>query len=561
MRYASLQKVPGGYLELKLLNAHHMKKIILQLVLGLFVLTAAAQEQTPNQILPYSYQYYQKFNNSVYDVNTNFHSSVKGFYSDDSTLVGRYSELMNMGVDSVGHRSWVRRKITQEHLLNFTGDDYNVYADFLPDMMIGRDVRDKKNIWLNTRGFQFGGNVGSKFSFYTSAYENQGVFANYYTNFVEQNQVIPGQAGGDKLNNRTKDYSYATALISYTPNKHLNLTLGRDKNFIGDGYRSVLLSDNTAPYSFLRVRATLGNVQYQTIYAYMLDPGAERLTEDRRLGDRGKWMAAHYIDWNVTKRFSAGFFQAVTWADAEPEGKRGFDFNYAHPFVFLRSVESANTTSPDKMRIGFNLKYEVFDHTTVYGQFMFDEFTAKEFFKGTGYWANKNAIQIGVRGSDLIKVKGLNYLAEFNTARPYTYAHFDRVSNYASMNQPLANQLGANYREFVGLLNYTYKRLDFSGELMYAKKGLDSEGQNYGGDIFKSYNVRVSDYGNKIGQGLATDLYYGEAKVAYVLNPKYNLRIELGGIFRKESNAVSSTNTGLFTIGLRSTFRQLYTDL
>jgi len=540
---------------------HIMKKIILQLVLGLFVLTAVAQEQTPNQILPYSYQYYQKFNNSVYDVNTKFHSSIRGFYSNDSTLVGRYSELMNMGVDSVGHRSWVKRKITQEHLLNFTGDDYNVYADFLPDVMIGRDVRDNKNTWLNTRGFQFGGNVGSKFSFYTSAYENQGVFANYYTNFVEQNQIIPGQAGGDKLNNRTKDYSYATAFISYTPNKHLNLTLGRDKNFIGDGYRSVLLSDNTAPYSFLRVRATLGNVQYQTIYAYMLDPGAERLTEDRRLGDRGKWMAAHYIDWNVTKRFSAGFFQAVTWADAEPEGKRGFDFNYAHPFVFLRSVESANTTSPDKMRIGFNLKYEVFVHTTVYGQFMFDEFTAKEFLKGTGYWANKNAIQLGVRGSDLMKVKGLNYLAEFNTARPYTYAHFDRVSNYASMNQPLANQLGANYREFIGLLNYTYKRFDFSGELMYAKKGLDPEGQNYGGDIFKSYNVRVSDYGNKIGQGLATDLYYGEAKVAYVLNPKYNLRIELGGIFRKESNAVSSTNTGLFTIGLRSTFRQLYTDL
>jgi len=435
-----------------------------------------------------------------------------------------------------------------------------VYADFLPDMMIGRDVRDKKNTWLNTRGFQLGGNVGSKFSFYTSAYENQGVFANYYSNFVEQNQVVPGQAGGDKLNNKTKDYSYATALISYTPNKHLNLTLGRDKNFIGDGYRSVLLSDNTAPYSFFRVRATLGNVQYQTIYAYMLDPGAERLTEDRRLGDRGKWMAAHYIDWNVTKRFSAGFFQAVTWADAEPEGKRGFDFNYAHPFVFLRSVESANTTSPDKMRLGFNLKYEIFDHTTVYGQFMFDEFTAKEFFKGTGYWANKNAIQVGVRGSDLIKVKGLNYLAEFNTARPYTYAHFDRVSNYASMNQPLANQLGANYREFVGLLNYTYKRFDFSGELMYAKKGLDPEGQNYGGDIFKSYNVRVSDYGNKIGQGLATNLYYGEAKVAYILNPKYNLRIELGGIFRKESNAISATNTGLFTIGLRSTFRQLYSD-
>jgi hypothetical protein len=29
---------------------------------------------------------------------------------------------------------------------------------------------------LNTRGFQFGGTVGDKFSFYTSGYENQAVF-------------------------------------------------------------------------------------------------------------------------------------------------------------------------------------------------------------------------------------------------------------------------------------------------------------------------------------------------------------------------------------------------
>ena len=537
-----------------------MKKYLLLVFLVFFILTAKAQDQTPNQYIPYSFQFYQKLNKSVYDVNSKFHSSIRGYYSDDTTIIGRYQELMNVGVDSVNHRSWVRRKLTQEHLLNFKGDDYYVYADFLPDLQVGRDVKDGKNTWLNTRGFQFGGNVGKEFSFYTSGYENQGVFSNYYTQFVDKNLVVPGQAGGDKLDRTTKDYSYVTALVSYTPNKHLNLSLGYDKNFIGDGYRSMLLSDNTAPYSFLRMRASLGSVQYQTIFAYMLDPGAEKLTTDRRLGDRGKWTAMHYIDWNATKRFSIGFFQAVTWSDVEVEGKRGFDFNYIHPFIFLRSVEGANSTSPDKMRLGLNLKYEVLAKTTLYGQFMLDEFTAKEFFSSSGYWANKYAIQIGVKGSDLFKVPTLNYLAEFNTATPYTYSHFNRLSNYSSMNQPLANQLGANFREYVGLLNYTYKRFDFSAEVMYARYGLDPDGLNYGGDIFKTYDTRVSEYGNSTGQGISTDLIYTEGKVGYLLNPKFNLRLELGAIYRKESNSVRNMSTGLFTIGLRSTFRNLYTD-
>jgi len=534
-------------------------KFVFSLASLVFLSLQSVKAQTPNQNIPYSFQFYQKLNKSVYDVNSRFHSSIKGYYGDDSTLTNQFKSLMQLGVDTLNKRSWVRRKLTDEHLINFTGDDFVVYADFLPDFQIGREFDQSKTTWKNTRGFQIGGNIGEQFSFYANAYENQGVFANYLTDFINTNQVIPSEMTG-KLGNATKDWSYATALLSFTPNKHLNLALGYDKNFIGDGYRSMLLSDVAANYSFLRMRATLGNVQYQTIFAYMLDPGAEKLTTDRRLGDRGKWMAAHYLDWNITKRFSAGFFQAVTWADAEVEGKRGFDFNYIHPFIFLRSVEGANTSSPDKMRLGFNLKYEVLDKTTLYGQFMFDEFTAKEVFSNRGYWANKWAMQIGFRGSDLFKVQNLNYLAEFNTAKPYTYAHFDRVSNYGAMNQPLAHPFGANFREFVGLLNYSYKRFDLQGQMIYANYGLDPSGMNYGKNIFLSYETRVQDYGNYIGQGIKTNLFFTEAKVSYLINPKYNLRAELGGVYRKESSAVAVQNTALITFGLRSTFRNLYQD-
>jgi len=536
-----------------------MKRIIFSALVALMVLSVHAQNPTPNRIIPYDYQFYQKLNPAVYDQQSKFHSAIKGFYSDDQLLNKRYDSLMNYGTDSLNKRSWVHRKLFQEHLLEFKDTDYNIYADFLPDFQIGREFNSDKTTWLNTRGFQVGGNVGKQFSFYLNGFENQGRFPGYVNDYIIKNQVVPGQGFG-KLGTNTQDWTYVTALVSYTPSKYLNFTLGHDKNFIGDGYRSILLSDISSNYSFFRIRATLGSVQYQTIYAYMLDPGSPKLGIDGSLGDRGKWMAAHYIDWNATKRFSVGFFQAVTWGDAEAEGKRGFDFNYVHPFVFLRPIESNNTTSPDKMRLGFNLKYEILKKTALYGQFMFDEFTAKEFFAGNGYWANKWAIQFGVRGSDLLNVPGLNYLAEFNTARPYTFSHNIRISNYSNYNQPLAHPLGANFREFLGILNYSYKRFDFQGQAQYANYGLDPDGQNFGGDIFKSYNTRSVQYGSHIGQGIFTKLYYGQVKVAYLLNPKYNLRLEVGGTLRKESNTLAVNRTNMITFGLRSSFRNIYYD-
>ena len=534
---------------------------LLTILLVFFSLAAVSQEVnlTPNQIIPYDYQFYQKLNRSVYDSKSKVHSAIKGFYSDDLKLRSAYDSLMNYGTENISQRSWTHRKLFQEHLVEFKNEEYIIYADFLPDFQIGKEFESGKTTWLNTRGFQVGGNVGEKFSFYLNGFENQAKFADYINNYVIENNVVPGQGFG-KLGAEEQDWTYVTASLSYTPNKYLNFALGYDKNFIGDGYRSVLLSDVSSNYSFFRVRASLGSLQYQTIYAYMLDPGAPKLTNDRRLGDRGKWMAAHYLDWNATNRLSIGFFQAVTWADAEVEGKRGFDFNFIHPFMFLRPVESTNTTSPDKMRLGLNVKYEVLKKAALYGQFMFDEFTAKEFFKGDGYWANKWAIQLGLRGSDLLKVSHLNYLAEFNTARPYTYAHFDRLSNYANYNQPLAHPFGANFREFLGLLNYSVNKFDFQGQGLYAVYGLDAGGENYGKNIFKDYTTRSVQYGSHVGQGIATDLYMLQGKVAYLLNPKYNLRLELGGVFRQEKNNLKTDKTAMVTFGLRSSFRNLYYD-
>ncbi|MGH7238224.1 MAG: hypothetical protein ACREGF_06840, partial [Candidatus Saccharimonadales bacterium] len=132
----------------------------------------------------------------------------------------------------------------------------------------------------------------------------------------------------------------------------------------------------------------------------------------------------------------------------------------------------------------------------------------------------------------------------------------------------LAHPWGANFRELVGLLNYSYKKFDFSGEADLGRYGLDENGLNYGKNIFELWtnpagaiNGTNVSFGNYTGQGLTTNLVYLEGKVAYVLNPKYNLRIELGAIYRSEDNSQFNDKTTWITLGLRSSFRNLYTDL
>ncbi|RYG39615.1 MAG: gliding motility protein RemB, partial [Chitinophagaceae bacterium] len=134
-----------------------MRKIFLMAsLMAFFVLKADAQEinSTANQNILHDFQFYQKLNRSVYDTKSKFHSSIRGFYADDSRLKTSYDSVMNYGVDTLNRRSWVHRKLFKEHLIEFKNEEYSIYADFLPDFQIGKDIEGNRGTWLNTRGFQ-----------------------------------------------------------------------------------------------------------------------------------------------------------------------------------------------------------------------------------------------------------------------------------------------------------------------------------------------------------------------------------------------------------------------
>lgn len=519
---------------------------------------------------PYSYHFYQKLNNTLYHTDTRLHTAVKPMIIGDG-LQARYDSLMQLGVRE--RSSWGGRKLYNEHLVEVKKDDYTFFADFLPDFQIGRDFAGGgRTTWLNTRGAQAGVTIEDKFSLYVNFFENQAVFPDYLDRYIFTNTVAPGQGYGKSMyeNPQKKDWMYGSAVMSYTANKYLNVTLAYDKNFIGDGYRSLLLSDVSSNYTALKLTGTLGNVKYLSMWTYMLDPMHPRSnTYDpitglpTRAGDNWKWGAFQYLDWNVNNQFSVGLFQSVVWGTRNAAGRRGFDFNYFNPIIFMRPVELTNTSSPDKMHLGLNTKYKALRNLAVYGQFLLGEFTAKEFFAGKGHINNKWAAQVGFRGFDAFGIKDLNFLAEYNTARPYTYAHFDPVSNYSNYGQPLAHPWGANFRELVGILNYSYQRFDFSFQGTWGQFGTDPDpATNYGGDIFKSYSTGLQEYGNHIAQGVGNNLLYGDGRISYLFNPKYNLRIEAGAVYRRHGVPEQGKHhqTGMLTLGLRSSFRNLYYD-
>lgn len=539
-----------------------MKKYITGLALVLCFCFANAQ-----QIIPYSYYQYQKLNRSLYALDTRFHTSLKPVIGDDTVITKQLDSLLAIGTDKT-RNSWAGRKLFNEHLIQISKEDFNVYMDFLPDFQIGKDLSHRNTTWLNTRGYQIGGNIGKKFSFYTSGFENQARFNNYLTNYINTNNIIPGMVNDKNWRaiprKNTKDWAYATAVLNYTANKYFNFTLGHDKNFIGDGYRSMLLSDVSAAYPFFKITTTLGNVKYMALWAQFQDPKSNLYDPSDPLyysdhGFKRKWGAFHYLDWNVNNRLSFGFFDSIIWQDSDDTGKRGLDVTYLNPIIFLRTVEGMNG-SPDNALIGFTAKYKLFSNGTIYGQMALDEFTAKEVFKNKGYWANKSAFQLGLKGFDAFKVANLNYLVEFNTARPFTYTQRISTLNYGNYSEALAHPFGANFREFLSIWNYQSGRWVFYGQGTFAQYGLNYNGENFGKDIYESYNTRTADYGYHTTGGLKTNFYYLDGRISYLLNPKYNLRFELGGIIRTEKNRLGTERTSQITFGLRSTFRNIYQD-
>ena len=372
-------------------------------------------------------------------------------------------------------------------MIDLKKDNCRLTIDPVFNFSLGAELEKNHNdtTFTNTRGIQAEGSIGNKFSFFTTFYENQSYFTNYIDSNIRSTAVVPGQGSAKNFKSNGFDYAWASAYISYTLSKHFNFQLGHGKNFIGDGYRSLLLSDNSFNYPFLKITTNFWKLKYTLLYAEFQDLYSPSIYG---LGFQKKYGVFHYLSYSVNKRLNLGLFEAVIWKNAG--GYRGIELNYLDPIIFFRPVEYS-LGSPDNCLMGLNLSYKIRHHNIFYGQLMLDECQIHEVMSGKGWWGNKQAFQLGIKSFDLFNIKNLYFQTEFNYARPYTYSHESSLTNYAQYNQSLADPLGANFMESVSFLKYNYKRFFVELKLNYAVYGADTGKSDYGQNIFTPYKGRI----------------------------------------------------------------------
>lgn len=514
-----------------------------------------AQNTAMGQSFPISYDFmtYNRIGDSLYSQNHKLHSSIKPYLLTDSTIQNAFDTALSLKYKA-DNRNFFLRKIFNEHLVEYSEDDYSFYFDFYPDFQVGKEFGINRSLYVTTRGFQLGGKIGKQFYFQSNYFTDQAKFPIYLTKFIDSNYVVPGQGFIKFYGKDGFDFSHAEALVNFTPNKHFSFELGSGKTFIGDGYRSLLLSDASFSYPYFKIITTVGPFRYMNLWTQMSENHGINYYNDSIVFPK-KYGYFQYLDWSIGKKLNFGFFQNVMFKP------RGLELNYINPIIFIVPVQFS-IGSPDKVTIGFNTSYK-FNNYVLYGQFVLSDFTISHFLSNKGYFDNKQGFQLGFKSFNLLGVKKLFYLLEFNNVRPYTYLSNDIIKNYAQYSQPLADPFGAGFKELVSIVNYSKKRFDFKAEFIYCFHGQEDPSQptiSYGNNLYKDYASRPYDRGLYIGSGVKTNFWYSDVKASYMLNYKNNLKLEAGFMNRKEFSAIQKDETHYFTIGLKGSFRNIYYD-
>ena len=515
--------------------------------------------------IPFSHQNYYNFDKNVNVVGTNFHTAAKPYYYAD------VNENYDFEVETKpllkNKKSWFGRKFWNEHMIMIKGKQYWFTADIVADLQLGKDLEsDKSHTYNNTRAVNVQGGLGKKVNFYATLFESQGRFADYVNTYAESIKpdggnpaIIPGRGIAKAFRSDSYDYPLAEGYVSYRASKMFNAQFGHGKNFIGDGYRSLLVSDVASPYPYLKLNTSFWKIKYTNTWMWLKDvrPGA---TVDGAFGT--KYMATHYLSWNATKKLNIGFFESVLWADTN---NRGFDINYLNPVIFYRAIEFSTGSRAGNALIGLTGKYKVNDKINVYSQLIIDEFSSKDIFGSSNSWKNKLGYQLGVKYYDAFKVKDLMLQVEYNQVRPYTYSHDELLLNYGHNNQSMAHLWGANFREFIGIARYKRGRWYGTAKLVYGQRGLDTgDGVSYGGDVFVDNDLRPSDNNISLLQGNKTNVLIGDLRLGYLVNPATNLRIFANVTQRNFSPATSPAGfregTTWVNLGFRTDLFNWYFD-
>lgn len=498
-------------------------------------------QENKSKLDQWDLNYILKDNNDVSILDLGFEYSGNLSRKKVYDTTGVFYHLEDETAESSSERKGLRKRPVFGHFYkseaNFfelNKENFTLRANPILNLRYGNGADDSSIIFQNTRGVEIRGEIDKKIYFYTSILENQAHFNNYLEDRIDRFQTIGGQGffkefkSGLIENLQGHDYLNAQAYVGINATKSVAIEFGHGRHFIGNGIRSLLLSDYAHNYFYLKFNTRIWKFHYQNLFIE-LAPISSKLNPNDRLLPK-KYMANHYLSFKPNENIEIGIFEAVVFSREDR-----FEFQYLNPVILYRSAEQF-LDSPDNVLLGLNGKWNIKNRFQIYGQIMLDDFNLGEITSGEGWWANKYGLQAGLK---YINVGGIDHLdaqLEYNRVRPYTYAHRDSLSSfptfstasYSHHSQPLAHPLGSNFKEFVFNLRYRINTKFFvNARMISARYGQNPEGINMGSNILVTTTSRENDYGNFIGQGIETNLTSIGLDISYLLFHNYFLDLNV----------------------------------
>ncbi len=484
--------------------------------------------------------------------------AIAGWDSGSMSRVDRYNHYTAMA----GNMEWIpeedlasyqSRKPILKHFYTTPASFYQVQQpNFFLAMnpvfqyTVANETENTQHLFLNTRGLSIRGRIANKIGFSAYVTDNQERPPSHVQDFENERRAVPGAGLYKPFKTDGYDYFDARGLVTFNVANAVDVVFGYDKNSIGNGHRSLFLSDFSSNMLFLKLNTRIWKFNYQNLFMELHAshiPGGDQLVPK-------KYAAMHHLDLALTPWLNVGFFEAVVFGREDH-----FEFGYLNPVIFYRSIEQQNG-SFDNALTGFDAKANVAKKMQFYGQFLVDEFNLEQVKNGEDWWGNKWAWQLGMKYIDAFGVNNLDLQLESNRIRPFTFSHKDSVANYTHYNQPLAHPAGANLQEWVGIVRYQpAPKWMAIAKAIYYRQGKDTLGLSFGSNIFlpNTFDYRQKEYGFALGSGKKTGTAIASFLLSYELRP--NLYLE-GHVFFRDyevttGNTVSGSGNLVASFGVR----------
>ncbi len=426
------------------------------------------------------------------------------------------------------------------NMVDLKDEDYTFIVNPIINYQQGSKAGNPQSTFVNQRGINARGTIGSSIGFHFYFTENQERQATYVQEWRDKFAAFPGAGYLKSFKVNGNDYFDIRGGLTWKVAKFMNMQLAYDRNVIGHGFRSLFLSDFSTNYMYLKVNTHFGKFRYQNIFAEMV---GFRTRGGDRIYPR-KYMRASYLNFAATKWLNLGLFESLTLGE-----RTSISLPLFNPIMFTNVSNNQN----DKALIGFDVKANLLKKVQVYGQFIVDKINTNELVLNS--WANRFGYQLGAKYVDAFGIKNLDAQVETNMVRPFMYASTDSFSSYNHYNQPLAHPLGANFNEYIAILRYQpIKKLYLESKILFYQQGLDSSiagvNQNFGSNIFNFHQTRTRDIGFTTTSGDLAKCTIFTFLASYEF--KENIFFDLSYLYRNFDRQTSGrTFTTLISAGVR----------